>query len=99
MSVMLALFLAPLDDEPDDVLLLSSLPHAATANDAAASTAASPRRQRAFDVPLMWTGPPPALWDWSSLQLGPAAQLIEVDGADEHGADSHLLPERLDADD
>ena len=35
----------------------------------------------------------------SAVALRPAAQLVEVHGADQHGADGNLLPERLNAHD
>src|SRR6266511_4469942 len=35
----------------------------------------------------------------SAVALRPAAQLVEIDGADQDGADGNLLPEGLNADD
>src|SRR4051812_7441512 len=48
-----------------------------------------------------WKNPPPLLWGClcSTLMLRPASQLVEVDGADQHGANGDLLPERLHAGD
>src|SRR3954454_4448482 len=48
-----------------------------------------------FCVPW-WDGPPPRGLGRSPLVLGPAAQLVEVDGGDEHRADGDVLPERID---
>src|SRR5919107_427102 len=77
---------------------LSPPPHAATANAASASTAAASRRSRVRrDVDMCV--PPPVDAMYLALVLRPPAQLIEVDRADENGADGDLLPERLDADD
>src|SRR3954471_1663522 len=89
-------------DPDDDPPPLSSPPHAATASAAQASTTprtpARPWRHE-WGVNRMRETPPPLGCDPSSPVLGAASKLVEIDGADEHGAHGNLLPERLHADD